>query len=201
MLEFIYLRMIQQIYFVSLVTIFSVGCSSTETSDQQKETNTEDSLAEENFDTIEEFIEPEPVDFPIERMPSVWYRLLCEDEDLDKCVIYDYCEAEHPQIWIEEKELSWQLTALYGQDSDTWTIEEFSAVEEMIDGRMFVNGKMKLASTYDKSDKRTIDFSWDLAEYRCRFEGFLHWDENYFVSEEDSGNYEEVVEDCTGLWE
>lgn len=187
----------------SVLLFFSCGENSSVVSSDDKDDHENDNLVETETDLIlEDKLEiVEPIEMKLEDFPKKWIQLSC-DEYGEGCVIYHYCEAELPQILIEPQYGDqWTLTALYGQDSDTWIIREFEATEREMELMSVVEGTMILVKETNESATTNVTFMWNKDEAFCNFTGIFQGEQNYFVNEEERDSYEEVAEDCSGLWE
>lgn len=164
-------------------------------------------------DQTEEIPQPETIEesgtedsdtgVTLENFPKLWIRLTCDDSG-EGCYIQHFCEAELPQIQIEAvKGEQWRLIAVYGQESESWMIESFSATEKEMELMTVVEGDMVLIpeSGRDSEEKKQVHFMWNKDELFCRFEGLFFDNLNYFVAEQDMKYYDELDEDCSGLWE
>lgn len=193
-----------KLIFISIITFLLFSCGENNSAPVNKNQNEIQTAISTETDVavLEDETEAfEPREFKLEDFPKKWVKLLCSPNG-DDCVIYHYCEAETPGITIEagygDK---WVLWALYGQDGESWIINEFSAIEKEMELMRVVEGTMKLVKENDESSVTNVNFMWNKDAVFCNFIGIFQGGENFFVNEEDRGNYEEEHEDCTGLWE
>ena len=167
-----------------------LSCGSPEETDDTSESVfkvTSDSIVEEDIHVEEDFQELTSNEVFLEELPSKWLKLTSltdiVDTVSDEWVIYHWCYAELPQIWIEAgKGDEWVLTALYGQDSEQWYINNFQATEQE-----------PISSNF--GEKRSVEFWWNKDIYFASFSG-VYEQETFFVAEADRGMYTEIDEEC-----
>jgi hypothetical protein len=100
-----------------------------------------------------------------------------------------------------EKGDHWKLSALYGQDSESWMINEFDANQTQKEFYQVTIGNMLLSGEYNQNAKTKVTFCWNMDENHCNFQGLSSFNDAFFVNEEARSNYKEQQEDCDGLWE
>jgi len=188
------------------LTLVSLGISACSGEGNINSNTMNDSENESDLKDTEEFYTNEfdetlpPRVFKIDDFPRVWIRLW-QEENSDEFFIQHTCEAELPQIWIEpiygDK---WELTILYGQDSDQWLIDDFKAEEKTMELSLVVIGSMKLYKSNNPSNYFISEFCWNKDEEHCHFSNIPGSGE-FYINEEKQNVYRHEVEDCEGYWD
>lgn len=196
--------------FVLFGLIMSCGGSETvETDNAEKENEDFERTDEISSDTLAESTGTEivesfaPIEIFLDDMPTKWWQLT-NFKDIEGMehheghAIYHWCYAEVPQIWFEAgKGDEWQLTVLYGQDSEQWLVEDFTAVESERELYRVVDGSFRLVPIYDYQEEKQVEFWWNKDIAFAGFKGIFS-EETYFVPDDRKSEYEDVEEECDG---
>lgn len=190
-------------YSFSLLVLFSCGNETTVTDEKTDESANVQTEADESLSESDQIIDIDESgeSFFIEDMPRVWLKLTDPadiGEDGEEFLLYSYCYAEDQQIWLEPgKGEEWTLTALYGQDSGEWRIENFSATvgpQEVYE--KVVEGTFDLIPTHSGIDQdMTVTFMWNQDIHFASFDK-IYSSLSYFVPEDDATHYEKKSEEC-----
>lgn len=204
--------------YIALISFTIFSCSGDNESDTTEEINQEEDVTsmdippeaideeievnEENDPDLEEDFNPdgdaEP--FPIDKFPSDWIMLTDKNGDGEEMFIYNYCEAERPSFQIiPEKGENWTLFCAFGQDGDMFELQNFKAYQSERELFQVVEGSFDLIPVYGDKERHVM-FWWNRDMAFGHFEG-MSFGSNWFVPEEDIDNYEQVDEDCEGLWD
>lgn len=181
------------LFFLVLAVLFSCKDSN------KKNENPNPLISEEAVEMVEETVEESeteigPVEISLEEFPKRWYMLLGEDGEF---VIFKYCYAELQQVWVDQTEDGgWEVSVLYGQDSQEFRVVDFEATEETQEQFRVVSGQFILQNPYQPDmDPEIYEFWWNKDRMFGFFSGFFNEDA-YMVSEGNKDNYEVVVEEC-----
>lgn len=180
---------------------FIFSCSGNEASQNEDpvlpEKDTSMALVADTIPKKEAKEEPSSKKVSIEDFPKKWYVLTPNE---DGYMIFHDCEAEDQQIWIEKNENNgWEITVVYGQDSQEFKLVSFEAEEEEVELMQVVSGQFIIENPrYPDADPEIYDFMWNKDEQFGRFEGFFN-EPAMMVDEAHKSEYPEKSENCDYL--
>ncbi|MCB9223706.1 MAG: hypothetical protein R2780_03975 [Crocinitomicaceae bacterium] len=187
-------------FILFLALISCKGNAEEDTQTENQSIQEELSVVDQNVEEVED-IPAEPIPFYIDDFPKKWIQLNDEYSESENRIIYHYCEAETPYIsFVAEKGESYTLNVGYGQDGWVGSMENFEAEQIEEELATVVVGSFDVYSGMGDSQKKEVNFVWNKDEMFCEFHG-LDFSYPFFVSEKNRSHYEEVSEDCEGLWE
>lgn len=179
------MKTIYSVLAITCLLLFSCG-DSTPVSITQGQDNTN---SQEEFDSPSLALDQNIM----ERFPKNWVQVIPKN---DTIVYIEYCGMGHPSLNITQKDSSWEIMAVYGQDAETWELIGITANEKTINNQTVQDGVFSVVKiTYPDEMTYSVDYFWNKTTGIASFGDFFEAGAS-FADEANKVNFVIEIEEC-----
>jgi len=179
------------VFFIIAVLICSCsGEEGTEPLVENDQTTTQDSL----IDPQVELMEPDSMmQSNLTAFPKHWVQVDVKHKEI---IYTEFCEMGHPYLKVNETDSAWFIETFYGQDGETWRVQNMTANLQSAEDQIFQEGIFVVTKeTYPDNEIYEVSYFWNQTARFCTFGEFFN-KETKFADESLSDSFTIKKEDC-----
>jgi hypothetical protein len=178
-------------FFVPVALLFS--CKGEETNEpviQSDQSISRDSLV----DPQAELMEPDSMmQSNLTAFPKHWVQVDVKHKEI---IYTEFCGMGHPYLKVIETDSAWFIETFYGQDGETWRVQNMTANLQSAEDQIFQEGIFVVTKeTYPDNEIYEVSYFWNQTARFCTFGEFFN-KETKFADESLSDSFTIKKEDC-----